>query len=119
MAAARIVAMICAHAIVTGATLWHISALQSSLSVRLVTGALVAAILLPWLQTLAAGRAERYVWLALLLVFVVGVGIVEVLAGGAQPAPVILLGAAMLEFALLISLTRRRRPPAAREPTQS
>jgi len=112
-----------AHVLVSGSALWLIGTSPLPLSVRIVGGAVVAAVLLPWLQTIAARRLDRFAWLGLLLVLVIGIGIVEVLATEAQLAATLLLGAAMFEFALLLIVTRgvtRKRPqPASNEPEQS
>lgn len=102
---------------VTGAALWMIGYSTLPVSIRLVGGVLAAAVLLPWLQPIAAQRLERITWLALLLVLVIGIGIVEVLASGAQLVTAILLGAAMLEFAVLLTLARNR-PQGPSEPAQ-
>jgi hypothetical protein len=114
----RIVLAVGAHALVTGSAVWLIGTSELALSIRIVAAVMAAAVLLPWLQTLATGQLERLTWLALLLVLIIGIGIVEVLATGAQWGASSLLGAAMLEFALLISLSRRRRVPEQRGPAQ-
>jgi len=113
----RIAVILTAHAIVAGAALWLIGTSTLPLSMRLVGGVVAAAVLLPWLQSLAAQRLERITLLSLLLVLVIGIGVVEVLASGAQLATTILLGAAMLEFAVLLTLARNR-PPASNEPAR-
>jgi len=118
MSEPRVLLAVCLHALVTGSALWLIATAELPLPIRIVAGFVTAAILLPWLQTLAAGRLHRLTLLALLLVVVIGAGIVEVLASAAHWPAVLLLGAAMLEFAVLISLTRDVRAQASNEPAQ-
>ena len=111
----RIALTIIAHLTMAGALIWMIGIADWPLSIRIVGAAVAAAIVLPWLQTLTARRFERLPWLALLLVLIIGLGIVEVLATGAQLPASILLGAAMLEFALLFTLLRSHRSRAENE----
>ncbi|MGD2167386.1 MAG: hypothetical protein PVF63_04715 [Gammaproteobacteria bacterium] len=108
----------CAHALVTGSLVWLIATARLPLWARIVLLAVVAAALLPGLRALATNRIERVTRLALLLVLVIGVGIVEVLATGARWHASLLLGSAMLEFAVLLSLARGRAAQAAREPAR-
>lgn len=113
----RIVIAACAHALVTAAAILAVVTSTLGLAARVALSVLIAAVLLPGLRTLLAGRSERFARLALLLVLVIGAALVEVFAsrGGLQAS--ILLGAAMLEFALLFSMTRpgRRRERNAPE----
>jgi len=112
----RILAALLAHALVIAAAIKMVvgSGLPSGL--RLVVAVLVAAALAPGLRTLASGRSERFARLALLLVLIIGAGLVEVLASGGGPAASVLLGAAMLEFALLFTMTRPGAAPGPNEP---
>jgi hypothetical protein len=111
----RLALTIITHLTMSGALLWMIGVTDWPLAVRIVIAAVAAAVVLPWLQMLAARRFERLPWLALLLVLIIGLGIVEVLATGAIPPASILLGAAMLEFALLFILKRSHRSRAESE----
>jgi hypothetical protein len=114
----RIALIVCTHLVMTGSLIWLIGTAGLQLSIRIVAAALAAAVLLPWLQALAARRLDRISWLALLLVFIIGIGIVEVLATGAHWRANILLGSAMLEFAVLVSLSRGRRSRESSESAQ-
>ena len=114
----RFVLLLCAHGLLSVAALWIIATSNISVGIRIVAAVVTAAVLLPWLPKLAARELTRASWLALLLVLVIGAGIVEVLATGAQWPAIILLGSAMLEFALLTILGLRRRAPATNERVQ-
>ena len=111
----RIALTVVTHLVMAGSLIWMIGSADLPLSVRIVAAATAAAIVLPWLQMFTSRRFERLPWLALLLVLIIGLGIVEVLATGAQWPANILLGTAMLEFALLISLSRGHPPQATNE----
>jgi len=104
-----------AHIVVTLMALWMIAYAQLTLSTRGILGGVLAAILLPGLVTLAGNRRARFAAVALVLVIVIGAAIVELVAGGVATPAVVLLGAAMLEFAALVSLSRH---PPQREPSE-
>jgi len=104
-----------AHVVVTLSALWMVAAAALSISTRSVLGAVLAGFLLPGLATLAADRRARFVAVALVLVVVIGTAIVELVVSGVAMPAVALLGAAMLEFAALLSLSRR---PPRREPSE-
>jgi hypothetical protein len=114
----RIALLVSAHCVLCGAAVWLIAASSAPLWLRIPGGLFAAAVLLPWLPSLAALPLARAPWLALLLVLVIGAGIVEVFATGAAWPASILFGSAMLEFALLISLVRAGRAPAPSESAQ-
>ena len=103
----RVVLAVLAHLLVIAAAIRMIAASQMPQPVRIAAAVLVAALLLPGLWTLLAARIERFARLALLLVVIIGVGLVEVFATRGGLGASILLGAAMLEFAVLFAMTRR------------
>jgi len=83
--------------------------------------AIVVLALLPLamsLQGLIERRRQSLQWLALALVIYVGFGTVEVIAQN-HPAAVAVLLLALLELALVLSLTRAKLPQSPRESGES
>jgi hypothetical protein len=74
-----------------------------------------AALALPGLM---AGRPEAMRWIAVLLVLYAGLGAVEVVARG-HPAAIALLLFALVELALVLSLTRSPPPRGPRAAAES
>jgi hypothetical protein len=112
----RVVLAVLAHLLVIAAAIRMIAGSALPQTARIAAALAVAALLLPGLRTLLAGRIERFARLALLLVLIIGVGLVEVFATRGGLAASILLGAAMLEFAVLFAMTRPGSRPGRTEP---
>ena len=112
-----VIALVC-HAMVMLSALAMITESAAPVPVRIALAALSCAVLLPGLWTLLAARSARYPWLALLLVIVIGAGLVEVFASGGALGATVFLGAAMLEFAVLVSMSRQRTQREPRVPEQ-
>jgi uncharacterized membrane protein YhaH (DUF805 family) len=104
-----------AHIVVTLMALSMIIVAALPSATKIVLGAVLAAILLPGIATLARKRHARLPAVALVLVAVIGAAIVEIVVSGVEIRTAILLGAAMLEFASLITVSRHR---AARGPSE-
>ncbi len=102
-----LVVALCLHAVTTVTALWIVGTATLAISLKSVLAVVVAAALLPGIATLATSRRERFARVALVLVVVIGAAIVEVVASAAELRASVLLGAAMLEFAVLFSLDRR------------
>jgi hypothetical protein len=94
-----------------------LASLELVTSMRLTAIVLALLPLLATLRGLVAGSSERLGWLALSLVLYAGLGAVEVIAR-THPAAVVVLLLALIELALVLSLTRGRNsrsPRATRE----
>jgi drug/metabolite transporter (DMT)-like permease len=109
---------LCAHIVMTITAIWIVADAMLPIAIRGTLAVVMAAFLLPGISTLAMNRRERFAGLALLLVIVIGAAIVEVAATGGEPRANLLLGAAMLEFAVLFILGRRHREPKRSEREQ-
>ena len=115
----RVAIAAAAHAAVMVAAITIVAAAHWPWPVKIVFMALIVAVLFPGLRSLLTGRSEHFARIGLLLVLVIGVGLVEVLASGGGLHASFLLGAAMLEFAVLFSLTRPGRRQGPRAPKRS
>ena len=104
----RLKLAIAAHVLMTFAALYMVVVAPWPVLPRFILGLVLAGLSVPGLRILLAAQAERFAGLGLALVLIIGAGLVEVMASGAALHASVLLGAAMLEFAVLFSLTRRR-----------
>lgn len=111
----RIALALCAHVVTAIMAIWLIAEAMLPIAFRLTFAVIVAAALLPGIDTLAMQRRQRFAALGLVLVAVIGAGVVEVVASGGEMRARIMLGAAMLEFALLLILRRGHAAQARSE----